>query len=81
MRCVLTPSNVNSKQFGLVGFFTVDGKVDAQPLYLYKMPIGPNIHNVLYVVTENDSVYAFDADHGQQLWKASAAAAGRDAQR
>ncbi len=73
---VLTPFNVNSKQFGLVGFFTVDGKVDGQPLYLYKMPIGPNIHNVLYVVTENDSVYAFDADHGQQLWKASAALPG-----
>ena len=69
---VLTLSNVNSNQFGLVGFFPVDGKVDAQPLYLYKMPIGPNLHNVLYVVTENDSVYAFDADHGQVLWKTSA---------
>jgi outer membrane protein assembly factor BamB len=73
---VLTPSNVNSKQFGLVGFFPVDGKVDGQPLYLYRMPMGPNLRNVLYVVTENDSVYAFDADHGQQLWKASAALPG-----
>ena len=49
----------------------MDGLVDAQPLYLYKIPVGPNIHNILYVVTENDSVYAFDADHGQQLWKTS----------
>ena len=73
---VLTPANVNSDQFGLVGFFPVDGKVDAQPLYLYKMPIGPTLRNVLYVVTENDSVYAFDADHGQQLWKTSALALG-----
>jgi len=73
---VLTLSNVNSNTFGLVGFFAVDGKVDGQPLYLYSMPIGPSIHNVLYVVTENDSVYAFDADHGQRLWKASALLAG-----
>jgi outer membrane protein assembly factor BamB len=69
---VLNLSNVNSNTFGLVGFFPVDGKVDAQPLYLYKVPVGPNLHNILYVATENDSVYAFDADHGQQLWKASA---------
>lgn len=68
---VLTPANVNSKTFGLIGFFPVDGLVDAQPLYLYKIPLGPNLHNILYVATENDSVYAFDADHGQQLWKAS----------
>ena len=73
---VLTPANVNSTSFGLVGFFPVDGKVDGQPLYLYKVPIGPNIHDVLYVVTENDSVYAFDADHGQVLWQVSAAPPG-----
>jgi hypothetical protein len=68
---VLNLSNVHVNTFGLVGFFPVDGLVDAQPLYLYTVPIGPNTYNVLYVATENDSVYAFDADHGQQLWKAS----------
>ena len=73
---VLNLSNVNANTFGLVGFFPVDGKVDAQPLYLYKVPVGPNLHNILYVATENDSVYAFDADHGQQLWKASALLSG-----
>ena len=73
---VLTPANVNANTFGLLRFFPVDGKVDAQPLYLYRMPIGASIHNVLYVVTENDSVYAFDADHGQRLWKASTVGSG-----
>ena len=73
---VLNRSNVNSKSFGLRGYFAADGRVDAQPLYLYRVAIGPNIHNVLYVATENDSVYAFDADHGQQLWKVSVAPAG-----
>jgi len=76
---VLTPANVNSNSFGLLAFFPVDGKVDAQPLYLYRVPIGPNIHNVLYVVTENDSVYAFDADHGQTLWQTSAVPPGETA--
>ena len=69
---ILNLSNVNADSFGLVGFFPVDGKVDAQPLYLYRMPVGRNLRNILYVATENDSVYAFDADHGQQLWRTSA---------
>ena len=76
LETVLTPSNVSSATFGKLGFFTVDGKVDAQPLYLYKMPIGPSPRNTLYVVTENDSAYAFDADSGAQLWKVSAAPSG-----
>jgi len=76
LETVLTPANVNSTTFGKLGFFTVDGKVDAQPLYLYKMPIGPSLRNTLYVVTENDSAYAFDADSGAQLWKVSAAPSG-----
>ena len=72
----LTLSNVNSNTFGLLGFLAVDGKVDAQPLYLSQLQMGSGMHNVLYVVTENDSVYAFDADGGQQLWKSSAVLAG-----
>jgi hypothetical protein len=74
---ILTPANVNSTTFGKLGFYSVDGKVDAQPLYLSKISVpGQGIHNVLYVVTEHDSVYAFDADNGTQLWKVSMLAAG-----
>jgi hypothetical protein len=60
---ILTPANVNQAQFGLLGSFVVDGRVDAQPLYLSNVAI-PNVgnKNVLYVVTEHDSVFAFDAD-------------------
>lgn len=68
---ILTQSNVNSTQFGKIGFDTVDGKVDAQPLYLANVMIGGQQHNVLYIATEHASVYAFDADTGTQLWKTS----------
>ncbi len=68
---ILTQSNVNSTQFGKIGFDTVDGKVDAQPLYLANVMIGGQQHNVLYVATEHASVYAFDADTGAQLWNTS----------
>ena len=76
LETVLTPSNVNSRTFGKVAFFAMDGSIDAQPLYLYKMPIGPSLRNVLYVATENDSLYAFDADSGAQIWKVSVAPSG-----
>jgi hypothetical protein len=69
---VLTPSSVSVATFGKIGFFPVDGKVDAQPLYLAGVPIpGQGGHNVLYVVTEHDSVYAFDARTGAVLWHVS----------
>jgi len=56
---------------------SVDGKVDAQPLYLAGLQnIGGGTHNVVYVATEHDSVYAFDADSGAQLWKVSMLGAG-----
>ncbi len=59
---VLTPANVNSTKFGKLGEFVVDGKVDAQPLYLSQVTIGGQKKNVFYVATEHGSVYAFDAD-------------------
>ncbi len=68
---ILTPNNVSSTQFGKIGFYPVDSKVDAQPLFLANVIIGGQFHNVLYVATEHDSVYAFDADSGTQLWKTS----------
>src|SRR6267378_637201 len=46
---VLTPANVNATQFGKIGFFSVDGKVDGQPVYLSQVSISGGIHNVLYV--------------------------------
>jgi len=67
----LTTSNVTSGQFGLIGTITVDGLVDAEPLYVGGMTINGGAHNVLFVATENDSVYAFDADTFGQLWHTS----------
>jgi hypothetical protein len=73
---VLTPANVNSSRFGLLRKLTVDGKVDAQPLYLHQLVINGTSRNVVYVATEHDSVYAFDADTGAQLWRVSLLPAG-----
>ncbi|MGA8671837.1 MAG: pyrrolo-quinoline quinone [Terracidiphilus sp.] len=67
----LTTSNVAAATFGLLRTLPVDGKVDGQPLYLSGLSIGGQSHNVVYAVTEHDSVYAFDADTGAQLWKTS----------
>jgi hypothetical protein len=74
---ILTPSNVNSSSFGKLFVITVDGKVDAQPLYLTQVSI-PNqgMPNVLYVATEHGSVYGLDADSGKALWQVSMLAAG-----
>jgi Ig-like domain-containing protein len=78
---VLTPANVNSTTFGLLGSFTVDGKVDGQPLYLSNVSIAGGRKNVLYAVTEHDTVFAFDADSvsgssATALWHSSMLAAG-----
>jgi len=74
---ILTPGNVNSSSFGRLFVIGVDGKVDAQPLYLAQVSI-PNhgMHNLLYVETEHGSVYGFDADTGTLLWQVSMLAAG-----
>lgn len=66
---ILTPSNVNFEQFGKLFSFTVDGQVYAQPLWVPGVNIpGMGTHNVVYTVTEMDSVFAFDANTGAQLW-------------
>jgi hypothetical protein len=77
----LTPANVNSTQFGKKGEFIVDGKVDAQPLYLSQVTINGQTKNVLYVATEHGSVYAFDADSingttSTFLWKTTTLGSG-----
>lgn len=68
---VLTPGNVNPAAFGKVGFLSVEGKVDAEPLYASNVTIGGTRHNVVFVVTEHDLAYAFDADTFAQLWRVS----------
>jgi len=73
----LTLSNVNVNSFGKLFTVTVDGLVDGEPLYLSAVPIqGSGTHNLLIVVTENDSVYAFDADTGSLIWHISALESG-----
>jgi hypothetical protein len=76
----LTTGNVTSATFGLIGFYPVDGKVDAQPLYASNVTVpGKGTHNVLIVPTEHDSVYGFDADSGTILWQTSMLANGETA--
>ncbi len=73
---ILTLTDVNEATFGKLFTVTVDGLVDAEPLYLSAVTIAGVSHNVLIVVTENDSVYAFDADTGAQLWQVTTLPSG-----
>src|SRR5580692_10000656 len=68
---ILTTSNVNSTTFGKIFTLSVTGYVYAQPLYVPGVAIsGQGTHNVLYVATEHDLLYAFDADTGgAPLWQ------------
>jgi hypothetical protein len=68
---VLEPSTVSASTFGKLFSLTVDGAVFAQPLYVPGLTIQGASHNVLFVATERDLVYAFDADTGASLWTAS----------
>ncbi len=67
----LTLANVNEESFGKVGFFSTDGKVDAQPLYVPNIKILGVYHDVLYVASEHDSVYALGANTGNIYWHVS----------
>src|SRR3989454_7974331 len=73
---LLTLSNVNSTNFGKLGFLSVDGLVDAEPLYVANLTVAGSLHNVVFIVTEHDSVYAFDADTFAQLWKVTVLGSG-----
>jgi len=68
---LLTLKNVSSTSFGLYRTLAVDGKVDAQPLYLAQLTIAGGTHNVVFVATEHDSVYAMDPVSGATLWHVS----------
>jgi Malectin domain len=79
---ILNDSNVNQSQFGKRVTYPVDGQVYAQPLYLPNLTIGGRAHNVVFAATENDTVYAFDADQTSAvapLWKTSLLPAGATA--
>jgi hypothetical protein len=69
----LTPRNVNVQQLGKIFTLHVDGEVYAQPLFVSGVEIpGKGRHDVLFVATEHDSVYAFDANSdGPPLWQVS----------
>lgn len=70
----LTPANVKPTTFGKLFSLTVDGYVYAQPLYISGLTINGSKHNVLFVSTEKNNVYAFDADsysNNQPLWQTS----------
>ena len=68
---ILTPSNVNEVSFGKLLALPVMGQVFAQPLYVPGVNINGMLRNAVYVATEHDQVYAFDANTGQQLWQTS----------
>ena len=75
----LTPSNVSAQTFGKLFSYMVDGYVYATPLLMSNIEINGATHNVLYVATEHNSVYAFDADNygsGSPLWQVSLLKAG-----
>jgi len=74
----LTTSNVNSNQFGKLFELQVDDQIYAQPLYASGVSTAGGVHNVVYVATVNNTVYAFDADAlGDPLWQRNFNAAGR----
>ena len=67
---VLTASNVNSSQFGKLFMVPVDDQIYAQILYVSSLSIAGGVHNVIYVATANNTIYAFDADTlGSPLWQ------------
>ncbi|MEO8726321.1 MAG: hypothetical protein ABI383_09360, partial [Acidobacteriaceae bacterium] len=72
----LTLSNVNSTSFGKLFKTTVDGGVWTQPLYMAGLTVNHATHNVLFAGTDNDTMYALDADSGSQLWKKSFLSSG-----
>ncbi len=73
---ILTLANVNSATFGKLFTVPADGLVDAQPLYISNVNVSGVTHNLLIVATEHDSVYAYDADTGSNLWQVTTLKSG-----
>jgi hypothetical protein len=72
----LTPANVNATQFGLLRVLPADALVDGQPLIASNLSVSGTLRNVVYAVTENDSVYSYDADTGAALVHVSVLGSG-----
>ncbi len=69
---ILTPANVNTNHFGKLRVLPADGLVDAEPLYAAGVSIPQRgLRNVVFVATEHDSVYAYDADSTNLFWHVS----------
>jgi outer membrane protein assembly factor BamB len=68
---ILTRANVNAATFGKIALLNVRGKVDAEPLYVSNLRIKGKRRNVVFIVTEHDLAYAFDADTFEELWRVS----------
>ncbi|HEY1725920.1 MAG TPA: hypothetical protein VGF89_10875 [Steroidobacteraceae bacterium] len=72
----LTPTNVNSSGFGLLRILAADGLVDAAPLIVTNLTVNGSAHNVVYVESEHDTVYAYDTDTGALLKQVSLLGSG-----
>ena len=64
----LTPANVNAQTFGKLFTVPIDGEIYAQPLYVANLAIAGGTHNVVFVASMDNSVYAIEADTGAVLW-------------
>lgn len=73
---VLTTNNVNVKQFGALFTLPVDDQIYAQPLVVGNLYINNGLHNVVYIATVNNSVYAYDGDTGKLYWQNNYTASG-----
>jgi len=74
---ILTPASVTAGHFGKLWVYPADGKVDAQPLYAAGVSIpGRGLRNVVFIATEHDTVYAYDADSTNKFWQVSMLGAG-----
>jgi hypothetical protein len=72
----LTTSNVNAQQFGAVFTLPVDDQVYAQPLVVGHVSVGGGSHNVVYIATVSNTVYAYDGDNSRLYWQRSFTAPG-----
>jgi len=75
----LTLKNVNVNTFGKLFVLSTDGLVDAEPLYVPNLTVNGSSHNVVFLESENATVYAFDADNGSPLWQVTALGANESA--
>ncbi len=73
---LLTTTNVEPLRFGKVFSLTVDDQIYAQPLVAGRVTIDGAVHNVVFVATVNNTIYAFDGDHGTLFWKRNYTATG-----